>query len=74
MGAFHKLPPESFAQATEKSGVSPAALAAGYTVFFAYSTLIGVFAIVLTFLVVRGGKKSAAENSLPAAEPNRTTV
>jgi len=74
MGAFHKLPPESFAQATEKSGVSPAALAAGYTVFFAYSTLIGVFAIVLTFLVARGGKKSAAEDSLPAAEPDRTTV
>jgi PAT family beta-lactamase induction signal transducer AmpG len=53
MGAFSQLPPESFAQATERSGVSPAALAAGYTVFFAYSTLIGVFAIALAWVVVR---------------------
>jgi MFS transporter, PAT family, beta-lactamase induction signal transducer AmpG len=57
MGAFSKLPPESFAHATERSGVSPAALAAGYTVFFAYSTLIGIFAIILAFIVVRRGKK-----------------
>ena len=57
MGAFTELPPESFAQATERSGVAPAALAAGYTVFFAYSTLIGVFAIFLAFIVVRREKK-----------------
>jgi MFS transporter, PAT family, beta-lactamase induction signal transducer AmpG len=74
MGAFNKLPPESFAQATEKSGVSPAALAAGYTVFFAYSTLIGIFAIVLAFIVARSEKRAAAEESLPGVEPNRTTV
>ena len=75
MSLFNRLPPESFAKATERSGVSPAALAAGYTVFFAYSTLIGIFAIILAFIVVRRGKKSAAEESISAAEVhNRTTV
>jgi PAT family beta-lactamase induction signal transducer AmpG len=53
MGMFSNLPPESFAQAAEKSGVTPAALASGYTVFFIYSTLIGTFAIVLAFMVAR---------------------
>jgi PAT family beta-lactamase induction signal transducer AmpG len=50
---FAGLPPQSFAAAVERSGVSPAALAAGYTVFFAYSALLGVFAIALAFAVLR---------------------
>jgi hypothetical protein len=32
----------------EKSQVSPAALGAGYTVFFLYSALAGVLAVILT--------------------------
>jgi PAT family beta-lactamase induction signal transducer AmpG len=52
-GLFAGLPPESFAAAVERSGVSPAALGTGYTVFFAYSALIGVFAIGLAFAVLR---------------------
>lgn len=50
---FADLPPESFAAAVERSGVSPAALGSGYAVFFAYSTLIGIFGIVLAFSVLR---------------------
>jgi PAT family beta-lactamase induction signal transducer AmpG len=52
-GWFAALPPESFATALERSGVSPSALATGYSVFFAYSALTGIFAIGLAFAVVR---------------------
>ena len=52
-GLFRGLPPESFAGAMERSGVSPAALASGYAVFFLYSCAIGVFAVVLTLVVMR---------------------
>ena len=45
--------PENFAKAMERSSVSPGALGAGYVTFFAYSALIGVFAIVLSILVER---------------------
>ncbi len=45
--------PENFAKAFERSGVSPAALGSGYIVFFAYSALIGVFAIILSFVVLK---------------------
>ena len=45
--------PENFATALERSGVTPAALGTGYVVFFAYSALIGVFALVLSLAVQR---------------------
>jgi PAT family beta-lactamase induction signal transducer AmpG len=50
---FSGLPPESFAHAFEKSGVSPSALASGYAVFFIYSCLVGVAAMILAFVVTR---------------------
>jgi len=50
-GLFVNLPPEAYAGAVEKSGVSPAALGAGYLVFFFYSAVIGVVGIVLAFAV-----------------------
>jgi PAT family beta-lactamase induction signal transducer AmpG len=50
-GLFTRLPPESFTAAGAKLGVSAPALAAGYTAFFIYTALIGVVAIVLSFLV-----------------------
>jgi MFS transporter, PAT family, beta-lactamase induction signal transducer AmpG len=50
-GWFAGLPPESFAKSIERSGVSAAALGSGYTVFFIYSALVGVFAVVLAFVV-----------------------
>ena len=52
-GFFAGQPPEKFATALERSGVTPAALGTGYVVFFAYSALIGVFALVLSLAVQR---------------------
>jgi PAT family beta-lactamase induction signal transducer AmpG len=52
-GLFAGQPPEAFAAALERSGVTPAALGAGYVVFFAYSALIGVFAVALSLAVHR---------------------
>jgi PAT family beta-lactamase induction signal transducer AmpG len=49
---FGGLPPGAYADAFEKSGVSPISLGAGYLVFFLYSSVIGVFAVVLAFIVV----------------------
>lgn len=57
-GLFGGLPPESFAGALEKSGVSPAALASGYAAFFLYSSAIGVFGIVLTVVVSRTARQT----------------
>ena len=45
---FSGLPPEAFAGAMAKSGVTPQALGAGYLVFFLYSWAIGAVAIVLS--------------------------
>jgi PAT family beta-lactamase induction signal transducer AmpG len=47
------LPPENFATAVERSGVTPAALGTGYVVFFTYSSVIGLFAVALAFMVQR---------------------
>jgi PAT family beta-lactamase induction signal transducer AmpG len=73
-GMFAGLPPESFAQAVERSGVSPAALGAGYTVFFIYSTVIGAFAVALAFVVARRELKPSKEMPLPVIEPSRKPV
>jgi PAT family beta-lactamase induction signal transducer AmpG len=45
--------------------VSPAALGSGYMVFFLYSTLIGVFAIALTFAVARRTTAQDAAQGAP---------
>jgi PAT family beta-lactamase induction signal transducer AmpG len=50
---FAAQAPHNFATAFERSGVTPAALGTGYMVFFAYSALIGVFAVVLSLAVQR---------------------
>jgi PAT family beta-lactamase induction signal transducer AmpG len=50
---FAAQAPENFATAVERSGVTPAALGTGYMVFFAYSALIGVFAVGLSLAVQR---------------------
>jgi PAT family beta-lactamase induction signal transducer AmpG len=61
---FTNLAPESFAKAYERSGVSPAALASGYSIFFIYTCLVGLIAIVLTIAVMR---------RQPAAPPGEAT-
>ena len=50
---FASQAPENFATALARSGVTPGALGTGYVVFFAYSALIGVFALVLSLVVQR---------------------
>jgi PAT family beta-lactamase induction signal transducer AmpG len=45
--------PQNFATALQRSGVTPPALGTGYIVFFAYSALLGVFAIFLSLAVER---------------------
>lgn len=64
---FAGLPPEAYAGAAEKSGVTPAALGSGYVVFFLYSTVIGIAAIVLAFMVAARQPKPAV--TAPATEP-----
>jgi MFS transporter, PAT family, beta-lactamase induction signal transducer AmpG len=50
---FTAQAPANFAAAVERSGVSPAALGTGYTVFFAYTAAVGLFALVLSVVVLR---------------------
>ena len=52
-GLFSNLPAGSLVEGAATSGVTPAALGAGYVVFFLYSTVIGAFAVVLAFIVAR---------------------
>jgi PAT family beta-lactamase induction signal transducer AmpG len=62
---FTSLPAVAFAQAMEKSGVSPAALAAGYAAYFLYATLFGVLAIGLALAVAARGRAVAPPASVP---------
>lgn len=55
---FQNAPADSFARAAD-IGVSPAALGAGYIIFFFYSCLIGVFALVLAIMIARRQAKAA---------------
>ncbi len=50
---FDELPPISFAAGAAELGVPPAALGAGYLVFFFYSCVIGLIALVLALIIAR---------------------
>lgn len=52
--------PESYVTGAQKAQVLPAALGAGYIAFFVYSALIGVVAIVLTFIVAARTPRAGA--------------
>jgi PAT family beta-lactamase induction signal transducer AmpG len=56
-GLFASTTPGALAQGAAKAGVSPAALGAGYLVFFLYSCVIGVAAVVLTLMVVARSRR-----------------
>lgn len=60
---FANLPPESLVAGAQASGVSRESLGAGYITFFLYSTVIGVFAILLAFWVAK------RQSALPPPEP-----
>ena len=63
---FASQAPQNFVAAVERSGVTPAALGAGYIVFFAYSALIGVFALVLAVMVQRRVQRRLEPEQRPA--------
>ena len=61
---FADLPPASFATGAAELGVPAAALAAGYAIFFFYSCLIGLLALVLALIIA--AKHPAGERAAPA--------
>ena len=70
---FRNLPDGALSAGAANAGVSPQALGAGYAVFFLYSFLIGLAAIVLTFVVAaraRDESKSTVQDS-PASSIGR---
>ncbi|MGE0596345.1 MAG: permease [Hyphomonadaceae bacterium] len=62
---FARLPEQSFARATD-IGVTPAALASGYVVFFLYSCVIGIIALVLALMIARKRKQQEMASPAPA--------
>ena len=52
-GWFGRLPEGSLAEGATTAGVSAPSLGAGYVTFFLYSVVIGVFAVVLAFIVAK---------------------
>jgi PAT family beta-lactamase induction signal transducer AmpG len=62
-GLFGHTPPQAFASAVAKSHVLPAALGAGYVVFFVYSGLVGVASMVMAVLVARWQPRAVAARS-----------
>ncbi len=61
---FARLPPTAFTHAMAKSHVAPAALGAGYMVFFLYSGVVGIAAMVLAVLVARSTRTNLTSSSL----------
>lgn len=60
---FAGLPAGSLVEGAATTGVTPAALGAGYVVFFLYSTVIGVFAILLAFVVAARSPRAQTEDA-----------
>jgi MFS transporter, PAT family, beta-lactamase induction signal transducer AmpG len=58
---FNDLPPVAFAAAGEKIGVSGQAYAAGYVMFFFYTTAMGIFGVLMAFVVSRGKPRAVLE-------------
>lgn len=54
---FTNTPATAYAEAAAKTGVSPAALGAGYVVFFLYSAVLGIVAILLVLRVAQKGRR-----------------
>ena len=75
-GLFNRMPEGSLVEGAAKSGVSVAGLGAGYFTFFLYSTVIGVFAILLAFYVakrqpaVMAEQKAREDEAAAEAQPS----
>ena len=63
---FSQLPPDALISGSQTMGVAPASLGVGYSVFFLYSTAIGVGAIALAIVV--GRRQMATEAATPPGE------
>lgn len=71
-GLLASVTPESYVAGATTAGVTPPSLGAGYIVFFLYSVIIGVGAIVLAFIVAgRHSRLIAAQERAAAAEPEQ---
>ena len=66
-GLFVHTPPQAFADAMQKSHVAPAALGAGYFVFFVYAGAVGIASIILAILVARRSRTSPSVAPTPNA-------
>jgi PAT family beta-lactamase induction signal transducer AmpG len=68
-GLFSDLPPAAFAAGAANLGVAAPALAAGYAVFFLYSCLVGLAALILALLVAGRQMRNVApgERAAPAS-------
>ena len=67
---FANMGPGTFAAGAQTAQVTPAALGAGYVTFFLYSAAIGVFGIVLAFIVAgRHARLLAEADQARATEP-----
>ena len=69
-GLFANVPPGTLVEGAVKSGVTPAGLGAGYVTFFLYSTVIGVFAVLLAFYVA--ARQPRVEADYAAREQEQT--
>ena len=58
-GMFSGMTPDAFVTAS-KIQIAPASLGVGYAIFFIYSCLIGVLAIILTLIISRRQPATAA--------------
>jgi PAT family beta-lactamase induction signal transducer AmpG len=67
-GLFTNLSPESLVTGAAASGVTREGLGAGYVTFFLYSTIIGIFAILLAFYVAKRQPAAEAEAKAETAE------
>jgi len=72
-GLFTGLPAGALSEGAAKTGVTPAALGSGYVTFFLYSTLIGIAAIVLTFIVAARQPRRALQPDQPDQAVRQTT-
>jgi MFS transporter, PAT family, beta-lactamase induction signal transducer AmpG len=70
---FADMEPGTFAAGSKTAQVTPAALGAGYVTFFLYSAAIGVFAIVLAFIVASRHARLLAQTN-PPEEPASGTA
>jgi PAT family beta-lactamase induction signal transducer AmpG len=57
--------PQNFAAALQRSGVTPPALGTGYLVFFTYSAVLGIFAVLLSLAVERRQRPASPQASDP---------